>query len=365
MRYQVDWYSSDLVQLGVLQSFVDLTLVRTENTVGSLKMTLAQKGFTLDSFKVGQYLEVWRERNGVLTLFGETAYIVQDFKFYSVGGEHLVDVLAKDLNFLLQKQIVASNTGSEESVMEGYADDMMKKIVRHELGPNAEEARRIPGLMVPAAIGQSTIISLEVARATVLDVLQDMANAARGGGVYTSFDLVRTNVGAFEFRTYVNQRGTDHSRASGDVRLVGEAYGNLEDPQLGVYHSDEWNFVYCGGKGEGDERIIRTAWDSARIGKGYPYNRKEYWRDARSQDDADGVQTEANAALAEGKPKTIMTGKLIDTPGMQFGRDYQFGDVVSAEAFNEAIDCHVSNVAVQYSSDKGEVLDVSLRGERE
>lgn len=365
MRYQVDWFSSDLVQLGVLQGFAELQLVRTENTIGSLKMTLPQKGFTLNSFKVGQYLEVWREKHGTLALFGETAYIVQDFEFYAAGGEHLVDVYARDLNALLKQRIVNADTGEDEATMTGPADDLMKSVVRAQLGPTADPERKIRGLSIQASTSKSADITLEIARAFVIDVLQDMSNAAREDGVYTSFDLVRTNIGVFEFRTYINQRGADHRRSSGDVRLVGEAYGNLEDPKLGVYHGDEWNYVYAGGKGEGDTRIIRTAADNARIGQGYPYNRKEHWHDARSQDDPNGVQTEANAALAEGKPKTILTGKLIDTPGMMFGRDYQFGDVVSAEAFGEAIDCHISSVAIQYSPDQGEVLDVSLRGERE
>lgn len=362
MRYQIDWFRNDLVQVGVLQDIADMYLVRTENTVGSMKLTFPRRFRFPTDFRPGHYLEVWREKGGVLSLFGQTGYFVQDWEFYSAGGEELVNVYAKDLNFLLSTRIVNTNTGSE---LTGKADDLMKMVVRNELGINASADRRIPNLTVQSNVGKSTTITLEISRSTVLDVLQDMANAASEKGVYTSFDLVRTGVGAFEFRTYTGQRGADHRRTSGDVRLVGENYGNLENPKLGIYHGDEHNFVYCGGKGEGSNRTIKTASDSKRIGVGFPFNRKEHWHDARNQESDDGVQTEADTALAEGKPKTILTGNLRDTPGMQFGRDYQFGDVVSAEAFGQSIDCHVSSVAIRYDAQGGETLDVKLRGERE
>jgi len=367
MRYQVDWYSPDLVRIGTLQAFNSLSLVRTENEIGALVMTLPSHGFDTNSFKVGQYLEVWRETHGVLRLFGETAYFVQDWEFYSEGGQHLVAVYAKDLNFLLDTRIVADPPGGTRAELESFADNVMKAIVRNELldAHTTSPERIVPGLSVQPNVGQSVSLYRGVGWQNVLDAVKDLAQSATEQGTYTVFDMVRTGVGTFEFRTYIGQRGTNHSRTSGDVRLVGEIYGNLEDPKLGTYHGEEWNFVYCGGQGEGEARVIKTASDAARIGAGYPYNRKEYWRDSRHQEDANGVQADAYAALAEGRPKTVMTGKLLDTPGMQFGRDYDFGDVVSVEAFGTAIDCHIASVAINYAAEGGETIDISLRGELE
>jgi len=365
MRYQVDWYSPDLVRIGTLQAFNSLSLVRTENEIGALVMTLPSHGFDTNSFKVGQYLEVWRETHGVSRLFGETAYFVQDWEFYSEGGQHLVAVYAKDLNFFLGTRIVYASAGSENAEITDKADDMMKTIVTDQMDTGAATERKITNFSVQPKVGKSISITRGFAYGIVLGVCQDIANSATEQGTYTVFDIVRTSLGKFEFRTYIGQRGVDHSRDSGDPRFVGEVYGNLENPRLGFYHGEEWNFVYCGGQGEGESRVIKTASDAARIGQGYPYNRKEYWRDARHQETDDGVQSDAYAALAEGKPKVVMTGKLLDTPGMQFGRDYDFGDVVSVEAFNTAIDCHVASVAINYAAEGGETIDISLRGELE
>jgi hypothetical protein len=367
MRYQVDWYSPDLVRIGTLQAFNSLSIVRTENEIGALVMTLPSHGFDTNSFKVGQYLEVWRETHGVSRLFGETAYFVQDWEFYSEGGQHLVAVYAKDLNFLLDTRIVADPPGGTRAELESYADNIMKAIVRNELidAHSTSPERIIPGVSVQPNVSQSVELYRGVGWQNVLEAVKDIAGSATEQGTYTVFDMVRTGVGTFEFRTYIGQRGTNHSRTSGDVRLVGEIYGNLEDPKLGTYHGEERNYIYCGGKGEGAERYIKEVSDPARIGQGYPYNRKEMFADARNQDTNDQVDTDAYAVLADNKPKVVMTGKLLDTPGMQYGRDYDFGDVVSVEAFNTAIDCHVASVAINYAAEGGETIDISLRGELE
>ncbi len=367
MRYQVDWYSPDLVPIGTLQAFESLSLVRTENEVGALVFTLPSKGFTPHSFDNWQYLEVWREKGGVLKLFEETAYFVQDFEFYSKGGQHLVAVYAKDANSLLDTRIVADPPGGARAELESYADNIMKAIVRNELtdAHGTSPERIIPGVSVQANVGQSVQLYRGVGWQNVLAAVQDVSQSATEKGTYTVFDMVRTGVGLFEFRTYIGQRGADHRWTSGDVRLVGEIYGNLEDPKLGTYHGEERNYVYCGGKGEGAERYIKQVSDPARIGQGFPWNRKELFVDARNQDTNDQVESDAYAALGEHKPKIVMTGKLIDTPGMQYGRDYGFGDVVSVEAYGTTIDCHVASVAINYRADGGETIDISLRGELE
>lgn len=367
MRYQVDWYAPDLAPIGSLQAFESLSIVRTENEVGALVMTLPSKGFTPDSFKAGQYLEVWREKGGVFGLHAETAYFVQDWEFYDKGGQDLVAVYAKDANSLLDTRIVADPPGGTRAELESFADNIMKAIVRNELmdAHGTSPERIIPGVSVQANVGQSVSLYRGVGWQNVLSALQDLSQSATEQGVYTVFDMVRTGVGQFEFRTYTGQRGTNHGRTSGDVRLVGKTYGNLEDPKLGTYHGEERNYIYCGGKGEGAERTIKQVSDPARIGQGFPWNRKELFVDARNQDTEAQVESDAYAALGENKPKVVLTGKLIDTPGMQYGRDYGFGDVVSVEAYGATIDCHVKSVAINYAAEGGETIDISLRGERE
>lgn len=363
MRYQFDWYAPDGVQLGAIQAVNSLVIVRTESEVGALSLTLPLGGFKPGDWRVGQILEAWREKAGTLTLHGETAYFVQDWEYSTVRGEDLITVYASDANCLLATRIIADYTGTNETEITGAADNLMKTLVKAALGSDATGGRQLPGFTVQAPVGQAPTVTRSVGWTNLLDTCRELTNAATELDVYTAFDVVRTAPMKFEFRTYTGQRGADHRRSSGDVRLVGEQYGNLEEARRRTAHGEEANYIYAGGKGEGSDRYIKETSDPARIGAGFPWNRKELWVDARNQDDNAGVDADAEAALREGRPKVIVSGRLVDTPGMQYGLDYQWGDVLSVEAFGEAVDCHVASVRIDYNASTGEKIDVVLRGD--
>jgi hypothetical protein len=48
---------------------------------------------------------------------------------------------------------------------------------------------------------------------------------------------------------------------------------------------------------------------------------------------------------------------------MQYNIHYQFGDILSTEAFGYHVDCHVGSVKIKVDQDGGEQLDIKLRGE--
>ena len=174
--------------------------------------------------------------------------------------------------------------------------------------------------------------------------------------------MVRTAPATFQFRTYAGQRGTDHSRTSGDPRLVGKQYGNLAEASFGTFHSDERNWVLVAGKGEEADRITVQRYNTSRIGSS-KWNRREYFKDSRDNDSTAALQADGDQVLNDYKPKQILTGRLLDTSGMQFGVHYQFGDVVTAQAFGYNVDCHISSIRVKVDQDNGEQIDVRLRGE--
>jgi len=166
----------------------------------------------------------------------------------------------------------------------------------------------------------------------------------------------------FEFRTYTGQRGQNHGRASGDPRLVGKQYGNLSQATFGTYHAEERNCVLVAGQGEEDARTLVTRSNNKRMFAS-KWNRREYFKDSRDDSTTAALEADGDAALDEFRPKQVLTGTLHDTPGMQFGIHYQFGDVLSAEAFGYFVDCHVGSVRVRVDQDGGEQLDIKLRGE--
>jgi hypothetical protein len=362
MRYELVWYTHEGIRKGVIQAFNGLEYVKVQNQIGSLVVDLPRGLYQYEEFSVGDIFEIWREKNGTLELQNETAYFLQDWEFWadSEGGEY-IRLIATDANWLLDTAIVAAFSGSEDAEMTGIPDDLMKAIVSKQLGSTAY-AWRSKITEAPDLGAGGASISKAFAYRNVLTVVQELAELATEAGVWLGFDVVRTAPGAFEFRTYTGQRGQDHGRASGDPRLVGKQYGNLSEATFGTYHMDERNWVQVAGQGEREERVLVYRENIARRDAS-KWNRREYFKDSRDESDTDILNADGDAALEEFKPKQRLTGTIHDTPGMQYGIHYWFGDVLSVEAFGYFVDCHVKAVRVRVDQDGGEQLDIKLEGE--
>ena len=315
-----------------------------------------------DEFSVGDIFEVWREKNGTLELQNETAYFLQNWEFWEdSNGAEYIRLLASDANWLLDTAIVAAFSGSEDAEMTGIPDDLMKAIVSKQLGSTAS-AWRSKITEAPNLSAGGASISKAFAYRNVLTIVQELADLATEAGVWLGFDVVRTAPGAFEFRTYTGQRGQDHSRTSGDPRMVGKQYGNFSQPTFGTYHADERNWVLVAGQGEGDARALVYRENIARRDAS-KWNRREYFKDSRDEDVVANLESDGDAALEEFKPKQILTGTMHDTPGMLYNIHYGFGDILTAEAFGYNVDCHVTSVRVKVDQNNGEQIDVKLWGE--
>ena len=362
MRYQVDWYDDAGTKIGVIQSFISLEYVRTENAIGRMVLTIPRGLYNYEGFEVGQIFEIWRDKHGSLELQNETAYFLQDWEFFTnENGEEYVRLNCTDANWLLDTAIVHAAAGSANAEMTAKPDDMMKAIVRRQLGETAEAERQKITVQANVSAGGASI-SKAFAYRNVMTVLQELADIAKENGVYLAFDVVRAAAATFQFRTYAGQRGTDHSRTSGDPRLVGKQYGNLSEATFGTYRSDERNWVVVAGQGEGDARTRVYRWNYPRIGASR-WNRREYFKDSRDDATTALLEADGDAALNEFRPRQVLTGRLHDTYGMMYGVHYQFGDILTAQAFGYNVDCHVSSVSVTVDQDGGEQIDVRLRGE--
>ena len=363
MRYEAVWYTHEGVRKGVIQSFTSLEYVKTQNAIGSLVINLPRNLMQYDQFSVGDIFEVWREKGGTLELQNETAYFLQDWEFWTDDdGAEYIRLFANDANWLLDTAIVIHKSTSAQADKTAIPDDMLKAIVREQLGSLAD-ADRQKLLVAPDLSAGGASITKAFAYRNVLTVLQEICEVAQEkNNVWLGFDVVRTAPGTFEFRTYTGQRGVNHSRTSGDPRLVGKQYGNLSKPTFGTYRADERNFVVVGGQGEDLARTLVYRWNYDRW-HASKWNRREYFKDSRNNETTAALEADGDAALEEFKPRQVLTGTMLDTPGMMYGIHYGFGDVLTAEAFGYSVDCHVTAVRVKVDQEGGEQIDVKLRGE--
>jgi hypothetical protein len=233
---------------------------------------------------------------------------------------------------LLRRRIVAYAAGSAQADKTDQADDMMKAIVTQNLGASAVAGRDLTalGVTVAADLADGPSVTKGFAWKNVYTTLQEIAEASRQAGTNLYFDFVPsftsdTAIG-FQFRTYINQPGQDHSYTTGtNPVMFSKEWGNLVSPSLEMDYDAEINACYVGGQGEGADRATVTRTDAGRIAASV-WNRREAFADARNESATNGLNAKGDSVLAENRPRYRFSGTLIDSPQARYGIDWDFGD---------------------------------------
>ena len=323
--------------------FDTLTLIRKENQVTELALTLPYQPGIVELFPLDARLEVYDDGR----LEGETQWFVRvpPKLTYADDGALLVEVRAECALYLLAGRIVAYAAGSPETTKSGPADDLIKAIVRENLGALAPADRDLSAYLdVADDAGQGALVHKTMPRRNVLLVCQEIARASAQAGIPLFFDIVWTG-SRLELRTYRDKRGADHRVDSPAPIVLSPEFGTLVDASRSFDHRDEATVVYCAGQGQGDQRLIVSVSDDARR-TATPFNRREIFVDARYLSLADSIATKADAALWRRRPVQQIGGTFADTEQWRYSRDWAWGDLTSAEFNGEILTVRVHAVTL-------------------
>lgn len=361
-EYDVQLYNAFGRNSRPLNDYTSLEFVRIVNNVGALTIVLPATSYTLDEFQIDGHIAIFRRPvGGAWALEGETIWFVRRITHtLSPNGEALIKLLAYDAIHLLQRAIVAYAAGSAQADKAGAADDMMKAIVRENLGDLATDtARDISNyLSVAPYLGLGPFIDKRFAWKNVLQVLKEIADTSAQTSTtsYLAFDIVATTVETLQFRTYMNQRGKDRRYPGSSYYPIGSEHGNLVNVERVYDYSNEWNFVYAGGQGEEEDRDIETASDDFAIAVS-PLNRIEKFHNATQAETTAQLQDEARRALWPGVRQITYSGDIesVDEYGVKWG----WGDFVTADFGGiYAPDCRIESVKISVS---GGIEKISTR----
>lgn len=358
------------------KSFASLQYGFRENEAGVLVFTLPPD-FDSSFLAIDSPVEVYRAYGyGGYVLEGETAFLIRAVEVGKTdNGSEFIQVTAFSAAEILCRRIVAyySGTSYAEKTSDPF-DTMMNEIVWENFGPGASYADAYGdadrdlepwftvNLGASHQVGPSYPVSKAMAWRQVCAALREIVEEVRAQGQYVSFDVVRVGPARFEFRIYLGARGLDHSSDSALPVVVSEDRYNLLEPNLLFDWSNEYNYIYGTGRGEGEERIIQEAYDLNRINIS-PFNRREYNRDARQAETEATVMAEARYMLEHSRPKRIFTGKIGQTEGCIYGVHWGWGDIVTAEYKGYSMDCHVEAITVEVDGDGTEKVTGHLRSE--
>lgn len=362
-QYEI-WLSDDAgIRLRLLDDHAGLELARRVNAVGAFTLTL-DGSFDADLMAVDRRLEVWRAPEEGMALRLLFVGFVRRWKWWtSAAGLTALVVQGYDQNELLRRRIVAYKANSAQAAKDDQADDMMKAIVRENLGASATDADRnltALGVTVQADSGAGPTIEKKFAYRNVMDVLAEIADVAATAGTDVFFDLVPVSRTALEFQTFTGQRGADHTWPGGTPPVVFSLeFGNLEQPSLEMDYSGEVNYVYGAGQGEGDARVLVEVEDATREAAS-AWNRREGFKDARNDEAADQVTADAQEALEEGMPALRFNGQVAQTDQCRFGIEWEMGDRVTAVYQGLTVDTMIAAVNVKLDGNGKETVTAKL-----
>lgn len=339
--------------LANISNFSALTLTRSANDLGSLSISVPDLDYRLCR-EDGQ-IEVWRRvGDGPLRLVTETVWLIRLIQRYRSGGQYYIDLGGPSLVDLLSCRIVPFASTSAYAQKSDQADDLMKAIVREQMGTLVADSTRSIAtyLAVQADQSRAPSVSKEFSNRLVLPALQEIAQISAANDVPLYFDIAWLAQNTYEFRTYPYQRGLDHTASGANALVLSEERGNLADPSISENYRQEVTYAYAG-------TLYGTASDTRRM-RASPFNRREAYTDASGYTTQEGMAYEAQRVLHEGRPRILFEGRIVDNEDTRYGLEWDWGDCLSAEAFDQQFAARVDVLTLSVQNGM-ETIDARAR----
>lgn len=361
------WLTDDFgKRLAQLTTFLTLEASRVVNQAGYFNVTMPLS-FDPALIEPDRMVQLWRApAGGRLTLW--RVYFLRRWIFRTQGSRQLVDLGGPDVLDLMRRRNVIAFAGTSQVEKTDFADDMMKEVVTESIAdgvaPTPDAGTRVwSDLSIAGDLGNGPSITKsfpwdKLSNSSGQGVLTNLAKAAKEAGTEVFFDIVPDVVSSssinFQFQTFTGQPGQDRT-----ARMVfDQQRGNMRDPQLEYDYTEEINYVYGGGQGEGPDRNIQQVSDSDRYSVSQ-WARSEGFADARNEATDAGVQAAAQDILNNGRPRIRFSAIPLDVQGTRFGRDWDFGDKVIARYRNIEFETIIRAVAISVN-DRGEKIQARL-----
>lgn len=366
-RFEI-WLTDDHgLRLALLDDILQFNATRIAGGIGHFEGGF-KKDFDTDFVKPDYMIQVWRApQGGQLSLW--RPYFIRKWRYETVGSEEHIQLMGPCVNELMRRRHVAAFTASAQALKTDYADDMMKEIVTESLADGVAPVpwagtRVWSNLTVAPQFSLGPTLTKAFAFGRLLDrsgagVLPGIAQAAREAGTEIFFDIVPhivTSTGiSFQFRTYIGQPGSDVSSRV----IFDQESGSLANPFLEYDYANEVNYVYAGGQDVEAARNVQQVYDSSRYGISQ-WARCEGFADARAQSTDDGVREAGRARLEEGRPRRRLGGVPIDTKACKFGRDWRWGDKVTARYRGQEFSTIIRVIAIGLDQRGRETIQARL-----
>lgn len=359
--YEVWLHKDDGTRLALIDTVGPFNYTRTVNNWGRFSLTLPV-GFDKTLLAYDNRVLIWRKPvDGAKYLDYEGLIRYRETRQDREGNIVRI-VQGASLEYIAAGRVVAYLAGTAQADQTDQADDMLKVLARQNFGATATDTTRAISATyystaADLALGPSLTVGMSYRN--VLDVMRDIANAARTAGTEVYFAIVPTSETAFEFRTFTGQPGTDRTSATAGGPIFGPDYGNMEQGKLVEDAFNEVNFAFALGQGQGANRLVQPASDTTRTGRSL-FGLREGKTNANLQSTTAGVTAMAQALVVNGRPVQTFSARLINGPGSVYGKDWNFGDRVPISFDGRQFSALVRAVTITIDDAGKETIDPYL-----
>lgn len=324
-----------------------------------------------DSYELDGQLEVYRRDliNGLDWYLDFEGLMRTPVDQLFENGRETFTIYGFGYNELLARRGIWYRPGTSYTEKTGVAETVVKEFVNENAGSIATAPPRIAsgvtqGLSIsPDLVRGSTWTGARAYRnllVTVEEICQDSE---------TFFDIVGLGPATFLFNFYENQRGTDRSTVGltpvngrngvGNRPVVFSSdLGNILNIAHATNRSDEITAVLALGQGIEEDRDTVVVSDPIDIVES-PWNRREQTYNASQEQTIQGLTSAATAQLESNKKSISFSFTPLLAAATILGRDYDWGDIVTARYRDE--DFHLSIVGKTVSvSESGEGISLAM-----
>jgi hypothetical protein len=201
----------------------------------------------------------------------------------------------------------------------GNAELALRELVSKNAGPTALADRVIPRLALGTVAGVGSSATFTSDRMEPLaDVMRRVASAGGNLGFRTRWDEA---TGLILFEVY---QSPDLSQEA----VFGFGYGSLKYVAF-EQTAPKANTAIVGGQGDGADRLLL---ERDNLASAQAWDRYETLVSRPGNDPTADLQTDGDAALAEGAETVRVPASASDTPFLSYG-DYDVGSIVSVETW--------------------------------
>jgi hypothetical protein len=375
------WIKNDRgFPLQTLDNHLGFTYTKVLNGAGWFSIVLpvdddiADPGNIQNLLSVDRQVQIWRRAelvsSGYLDFFG----FIRKWTYNTAqDGGTVVTISGPDQNELLERRIVAYAAGTDEAETTvdssgNYpVDDSMVAVVRENLADLATDTdRSLEAFGFDFGFSPSFGMDIEKGFAwrEVSRVLSDLNGIARANGQEV-FYMVNVAVidsdgsPILHFGAFDDYPGGDRSWGEPNAQIFGLRWGNLSNPVLSYDYSNEVNYVYVGGAGEGEDREIVELEDTQRIGASI-WNRREKLVDARTESTTARITSKGYRELNLGRPVIKFNGTIHSTQQTPYGEGWNLGSLVTIEYRGLKFNGVVKNIQITVSPNGDERVTSSI-----